>query len=220
MTAQSHESADEGAGTMSAPLGDVSAGRLELAHGAHDIRVRVESGMAELYRAWYEGPAPEITADGGAVKMRFVPDWSHLSRLFRQGAAKAVITLNGAIPWSIALHGGASLIDADLRGLELRGLDVQGGVSRIEVTVSSPRGICPVTFAGGATAFGLHRPAGTAARLGVTGGFAELAFDERLVAKVGGTCRVESSGFDDAADYFDVEITGGATRLKIDTVAA
>jgi hypothetical protein len=38
------------------------------------------------------------------------------------------------------------------------------------------------------------------------------------VAKVGGAFRIESSGFEGATDYCDVDITGGATKLMVDTL--
>jgi hypothetical protein len=216
-SAQYH--AEGGGARLSAPLGDLTACRLELTHGAGDLRLRVASDMPDLYRVWHDGPQPKIALGGDLLTMRFVPDWSDLSRLFR-GAMHAVITLNGAIPWTLDLRGGASTLDADLRGLDLRGLDVRGGASRIEIRLPQPRGACPLFFTGGATVFGLHRPAGTAARLRVSGGFSTLTFDDRLEAKVGGTFRMETSGFEGAADYYDVDVTGGASKLTIDATGA
>jgi len=204
-----------GGDTMSAPLGDVTSGRLELTHGAHDIRLRVERDMPDLYRVRYEGTTPEVAVEGGVVTMRFLPGWDALSRFFRHGAARALVTLNGVVPWTIDLRGGASLIDADLRDLELRGLQVQGGASKVEIRLGTPHGVCQVRFAGGAVAFGLHRPAGVAARLRVTGGMSELAFDHRLTWA--GSLNAESSGFAGAADYYDIDIVGGASKVTIDT---
>jgi len=202
--------------TQSAPLGALTTARFELVHGAGDIKLRIDPDMPALYRVRHEGPLPEISLSEGTVKMRLLPDWSDLSRLFRRGAAKTTVTLNGSISWELDLRGGASLLDADLGEIELLVLEVQGGASRIEVTLPQPWGVCPVKFAGGATSFGLHRPAGAAARLRVAGGFSKLAFDDRLVATVGGAFRIESSGFESAADYFDIDISGGATRLTVD----
>ena len=209
--------ADQAPGaTQSAPLGALTTARLELVHGAGDIKLRVDPDMPELYRVRHEGPLPEISLSEGTVKMRLLPDWSDLSRLFRRGAAKTTVTLNGSISWQLDLRGGASLLDVELGEIERLVLEVQGGASRIEVTLPQPWGVCPVKFAGGATSFGLHRPAGAAARLRVAGGFSKLAFDDRLVATVGGAFRIESSGFESAADYFDIDISGGATRLTVD----
>ena len=203
---------------MSAPLGAAAAGRLELTHGAHDLRLRVEREMPDLYRVAYEGATPRVGVEDGVVTMRFLPDLDSLRRLFERGAARASVTLSGAIPWTIDLRGGASLIDADLRDLELRGLEVQGGASRIEIRLGTPHGVCPVRFTGGAVAFGLHRPAGVAARLRVRGGCSEVTFDRRLTWC--GGLDVESSGFAGAAAFYDVDITGGASKVTIDTAAA
>jgi hypothetical protein len=205
-----------GGTTPSAPLAGPSGCRLDMVHGAGDFRLRVARDMPDLYRLWHDAPQARVELRGDVLSARFVPDWTDLGRLFRRDAAHVELTLNGSIPWTVRLRGGASTLEADLRDLDLRGLEVQGGANQIDVHVPAPHGVCPILFVGGAAAFGLHRPAGAAARLHVTGGFSTLAFDGRLEARMGGTFTMESSGLSGSADYYDIDVTGGASKLTID----
>ena len=119
----------------------------------------------------------------------------------------------------MAKRGGASSLAADLRGLDLRGLDVQGGASHVDIRLPQPRGVCRLRFTGGASSLALHRPPGTAARLHLTGGLSTLIFDGDYEARVGGTVTLQSSGFEGAADYYELDMTGGASKLTVDAAA-
>src|SRR5438045_3337206 len=90
---------------FSAPLFDLSRGRLVVPSGIPRLAVRTREGMAELSQARFEGPEPDVEAKDG------------------------VVTLNVAVPWQIVIQGGASDITAELRSLDLAGLEVKGGGS-------------------------------------------------------------------------------------------
>ena len=200
----------------SAPLGDVIAGRLELSRGAARVNIRGDATIGELYRARFEGPAPDVSAHGGTVsiqqKRRFRPfDWRSQS---------ASITLNASVPWSVLLKGGMWQLTADLRQLRLESLKVGGGASDVEVWLPAPSGIVPVVISGGASSVKLHRPAGVAARAAISGGASELEFDgQRLgIGSLGGHNVLESSGFETTADRYEIRFSGGASQVIIDTV--
>ena len=57
-------------------------------------------------------------------------------------------------------------------------------------------------------------PAG--ARL--TGGAAKLQFDRQQLGAFGGLTRLETPGFEVAADRYDIRVTGGANTVTIDTI--
>jgi DNA-binding MarR family transcriptional regulator len=199
---------------LSAPLGGVTSGRLDFAGGASKVSVRVDPAMSELYRAAYEGAAPEVRVKGGAVSFthgrRFRPfsfDW---------GKQIVEVTLNGTIPWEIAVRGGLWKFGADLRGLQLRGFEVSGGASEVTVTLPAPIGTVPVRISGGANKITLHRPAGAAAQAQVTGGATKLVFDGRQLGGIGGKTSVESPGYQNVADRYEIRLSGGASALTID----
>ena len=160
--------------------------------GAANVVLRVDSSIDDLYRARFDGPPPEVHARDGAVTIRY-PRTFHP---FDWRRRTAEVTLNPAIPWQIEFHGGAS------------------GVA---VTLPRPSGTVSVRVTGGASDVTIHRPEGVAARIRVGRGVSELAFDEQRFGAIGGETRLQTPGYDGAADRYDVEVAGGASKLSVGT---
>jgi DNA-binding MarR family transcriptional regulator len=197
-----------------APLVGVTAGRLEFSKGAARVNLRGDGTLTELYRASFEGPAPEITVKGGIVtvqqRRRFRPfDWRSQSADF---------ALTTAVPWDISLRGGMWKLVADLSALRLTALEVTGGASDIEVTLPAPVGIVPVRVSGGASEVLLRRPAGTEARAEMNGGASQLIFDGQRLGAVGGRAVLTSGGFSESPDRYEIRFTGGASQVTVATV--
>jgi DNA-binding MarR family transcriptional regulator len=197
-----------------APLVGVTAGRLEFSKGAARVNLRGDGTLTELYRASFEGPAPEITVKGGIVtvqqRRRFRPfDWRSQSADF---------ALTTAVPWDISLRGGMWKLVADLSALRLTALEVTGGASDIEVTLPAPVGIVPVRVSGGASEVLLRRPAGTEARAEMNGGASQLIFDGQRLGAVGGRAVLTSGGFAESTDRYEIRFTGGASQVTVATV--
>ena len=197
-----------------APLAGVTAGRLALTKGASKVGLKGDPSLTELYRANFEGPAPEVTVNGGTVtvqqRRRFRPfDWR---------AQSADFILSAAVPWDISLRGGMWRLSADLSALRVTALEVTGGASDIEVTLPAPAGVVPVRISGGASKVTLRRPRGTEARAEVSGGASQLVFDDQRLGAVGGRTVLASGGFADATDRYEIRFTGGASQVTVATV--
>jgi DNA-binding MarR family transcriptional regulator len=197
-----------------APLAGVTAGRLEFTKGAAKLMLSADAALGDLYRATFNGPVPEITVSDGTVtvqqRRRFRPfDWR---------AQSADFALTTAVPWHISLRGGMWKLVADLRGLQLTGLEVSGGASDIEVTLPAPVGTVPVRVSGGASKVTLRRPKGTEARAEVSGGASQLTFDDQRLGAIGGRNVLGSPGYDEAADRYEIRFTGGASQVTIVTM--
>jgi len=204
--------AEPGAPEAWSPRGDITEGRLAFTHGAADVLIRAGAADGELYRATFEGPAPDVTVQGGAVtisqKRRFRPfDWRGRS---------CEVALNPGIPWTVSLKGGMAKLSADLRGLRLTSLDITGGASHVEVWLPAPAGLVPVRLAGGASHVALHRPAGAALRFALGGGASQFAFDEQKLGALGGKNVFATPGFAAAADRYEVRFSGGASEVTVD----
>lgn len=194
-----------------APLAGVTAGRLEFTKGASRVLLRADPSLAELYRASFEGPAPEISVSGGTVtvqqRRRFRPfDWRSQSADF---------TLTTAVPWDVSLRGGMWKLEADLTGLRLTRLEVAGGASDIEIVLPAPAGVVPVRISGGASKVTLRRPRGAEARAEVNGGASQLVFDDQRLGAVGGRTVLASPGFAEAVDRYEIRFTGGASQVTV-----
>jgi hypothetical protein len=200
---------------FAAPLGLAKSGRLIFASGASWVTVRADPSMADLYNARFEGQVPRVGADNGTVTIRY-PRFPLFDWLYYLRERPAEVALNARIPWDIEIRNGVSRLTADLRGLELRSLEVRGGASRVEVTLPPPSGIVPVRVLGGASNVTVHRPEGVAAQLLVGGGSTNLAFDDRRFGAVGGEVSLQSPDCESASDRYDITITGGASSVTID----
>jgi len=213
---------------LSAPLGDVSRARLELPGGAYQLRVRSHddgppSGddtsrepyreparePPELFRAHFEGMPPQVAVHDGTVRI-FYPRFHWLDR----GGASGEIALARTVPWTIALSGGASHLDADLSRLKLESMTLSGGLSVVRLLLPRPSGRVTLLITGGVHRLEILRPAVTPVRLNASGGIQDLRVDELVLGAVGGRFSWESPT-GGGPDGYDIGISGGASGLTV-----
>jgi hypothetical protein len=202
-------------GHFAAPLGSSKNGRLRFRNGAHRVVILADSHLQGLYRASFGDRMPTVGVQSGIVTILYpripVDDW-----LDRRSERLAGVELNARIPWDIEIRGGASRLVADLRGLRLGALSVDGGASRLEVVLPAPSGTVVVVVLGGASNVAIQRPKGIAARLRLRGGATKLKFDDRRIGASGGELNLQSRNYERATDRYDIAVTGGANNLSID----
>jgi hypothetical protein len=200
---------------FAAQLGASRSGRLRFTNGAHRVVIRASAHLRGLYRARFGERMPVVEVRGGVVSIRYTwvasCDWTgnHPER-------PAEIALNAGIPWDVDVRGGASRLLSDLSGLRLGSLKVDGGASRLEVVLPDPSGAVSVVILGGASNVAIRRPEGVSARLRVEGGVTNLTFDDRRIGATGGELVLQSRGYEDAVDRYDVAVTGGANNVSIE----
>jgi class 3 adenylate cyclase len=203
-------------GTFGRPgslLGPPRSVRLRLVR-APSVTLGADPSLAELYRARYEGTPPKVRDRGGVVTIEYGPrfrpgDWS------RQAAD---IRLNPSVGWRIEATRGMVGLRADLRGARLLGLDVEHAAADSELTLARPSGPVQLRFRGGAREVAIHRPAGTAARVQVTGGSSGLTFDDQSYKAVAGEAVWKTSGYDEAADRYDIVFSRGVRNVVVDAL--
>jgi len=198
-------------GIFSAPLADLESARLVFPSGAFQLNLRAGDVKGALYQARFEGPVPDVKAKDGVVTIRYP------RRLWVPSREKraAEVTLSVAIPWQIVIQGGASDVTAELGGLNLASLEVKGGLNMVRLELPVPSGVVPMRISGGASKVVVRRPAGVAARVHLQGWASELVFDEQTFSAVGNNVRLQSSGFDLAAPYYDIEVASSASMVTI-----
>lgn len=208
--ATSDPAGDDTAGGERAPLGAVEHGRLRFASGVAHIGLR-SARIKDLYRATFHGKRPQIAVEpDGLVTLQYKGfSW------FGMTGVSAQIALTTAVPWAIEIRRGASHLIADLRELEVTGIDITGGASECELTLPRPRGHATLRITGGASRLVIKRPRGTAAQIAIRGGASGLGFDDQQLGAVGGAIRLASSGWDGEADRWTIEVTGGASNLSV-----
>jgi hypothetical protein len=193
---------------LAAPLGSVDIGRLVFARGAAHLTIRVDGSMEDLYRARFEGKAPEVRVDGGTVTVKYRPSL-HPTR--------SEITLSSRVPWAIKASMGMSDVVADLQELDLTGLEISGGVSRLETRLPRPKAPIRVRIGAGASNLELIRPAAVPVRVRIGGGASKLTIDDVRFGAVGGKTDWRSPDYDLVEGRYDIEIGAGASKLTIRT---
>jgi hypothetical protein len=193
---------------LAASLGSVAMGRLVFTRGAAHLRIGVDGSMAELYRARFEGKVPDIRVDGGMVTVKYRPSLR---------PTRGEITLSGRVPWAINARMGMSHVVADLQDLELTGLEISGGGSRLEVKLPRPKAAVRVRVGGGTSNVELIRPAGVPVRVRIGGGASKLAIDDVRVGAAGGKTDWRSPDYDLVESRYDIQIGAGASKLTVRT---
>lgn len=201
---------DEGK-VFSAQLGDVEFGQLTVSGAIPRLHVHSSDRLTTLYEARFEGPTPDIKANEGAVTLRYP------RRLLAFGMPQggAEVTLSAAIPWRIAIQGGATEITAELGGLDLAGLEIKGGVNMIRVELPAPSGVVPILIDGAASMINVRRPVGVAARVHLKGWVSSFTFDDQVASSLGNNLRLQSADFAANAPYYDIEISSSASTATI-----
>ena len=220
--------------TYTAPIGSVEHGRLVFGSGAprfaiggsalgQQVRVVAEAAASrlrlagagpsdELIRATFAGPPPDVKHVDGAVTMRYS------RRLLDARSRFADLALSTAVPWSIQVEGGVTDLEGDVRSVRIAVVDIRGGANHIRLRLGRPDGSARVILEGGASVIRFDRPKGVAAALQVRGGISRLRFDGRIVKTSGNTFRVQTKGFAEATERYEIEVSGGASELSIGEV--
>jgi hypothetical protein len=209
----------DGPHDFAAPLGSAAEGRLTFVRGASLLTLAGDPALADLFRARFEGPTPQVRAAGGDVTVRYrrlsLAEWARFALLW--GRFASTIQLNTSIPWLVDIRGGVSKLDADLRALRLSGLLAAGGASEVAVDLPAPAGLVTIRISGGASHVTLRRPASAAVRVVVGRGASQITLDAQHYGAVGGTVRLETPGGSQATNRYDIEVAGGASHLTVDT---
>jgi hypothetical protein len=122
------------------------AARAELRASLGGGQLRIEPEAAGLYEAELRGPGQPrtqvTTADDLAVLDLRSP--SQRGMLARNRGNDWRIRLNTSMAWKLDIAAGAVTADLDLRQLNLRGVSVQSGISRLAVRLGQPAAEVPV----------------------------------------------------------------------------
>ena len=203
---------------FAAPLGDLKSGRLVVASGTARLAVRAGVEMADLYAARFEGTTPTVKVlekdHEGVVTIRYPRRLLGLGG--KVGAAE--IALSPAIPWQIALQGGAEELVAELGSLDLAGLEIMGGFQQIRLALPTPSGMVTIRIRGGASAITIQRPVGVAVRVHLQGWAAEVNFDGQILIGVGANAQLQSAGYAANAPRYDIDMTSYANSVTITAV--
>jgi DNA-binding transcriptional ArsR family regulator len=198
---------------LSAPLVDLQSARLVFHSEGVRLSLRAGDLADALYQARFEGPVPDVKVKDGVVTIRYP---RRLWGLDKEKRA-AEVTLSTAIPWQIALNGGGAMMTAELGGLDLIELEVNGAGSMFRVDLPKPTRVVPIWLGGGGSEFTVRRPLGVAARVQMKGWGSGVVFDDQMVSERSSDGRLQSPNYEGAALRYDIETSGSGSMITITT---
>jgi DNA-binding MarR family transcriptional regulator len=198
-----------GGSEHASPVGGLERARLLFRSGANELLIR-GAELDDLYRARFEGAVPQVRLRDGVVTVQYKGRWQWDWR-----ERQVDVALNARIPWDVEVVGGATKLQGKFGLIDLRSFELTGGVDQLRLTLGRPTGDVPVRLTGGGNHFRIERPKGVAVRLKLGGGAGGIDFDHQRLGGTGGHTLLESTGATDATDRFEVEVTGGASRITV-----
>jgi len=193
------------------------AARADLRASLGGGQLRVQSEASGLYSAELRGPGrPEVqvtTANDRAVLDLRSP--SQRGMLARNRGNDWRIQLNNSLAWQVDVAAGGVTADLDLRQLNLRGVKVQSGVSRLAVRLGDPAAEVPVDLQLSTGFVDLYLPRSATVEVRVDGLTVDNLRDQGF-ARDAGAWRAEGSG----TGRYLVRVRATAARIRVHREAA
>ncbi len=155
---------------VSAPVpGTASTGVLRASLGGGQLHIGPSGGG--LYEADLRSPSrprTDVSTSGNTtvVDLRAAPQHGLLAR---NRGSDWVVGLSTSLPWRVEVDTGVITADVDLQQLDVRGLRVDAGVSRVVVRLGGPAARVPVNVQVAAGLVDLYLPRSAACQIEVDG---------------------------------------------------
>ena len=195
------------------PREGLEKAKLEIAVGSGRVDVRSAALGDRLYRAHIDhaGSQPEIKLDRATGTLRISQkfDWMPGMSRFRLDAQ-----LSDAVPWALTCSTGAIRGEFDLSTVAVSSVECRTGASRISLNLGTPKGVVPVQVDGAALTVDVSRPAGAAVKVHASGAAIHMWADSTRQDTIG-NIEWRSTGFEGAADRYEVSVSGAAINLNV-----
>jgi hypothetical protein len=176
-------------------------------------QLRVGSKAEGLYTAELRSPgrsSAQVTSDSERAVLDLrapVPR----GLLARNRGSDWTVGLSAGLPWQVEVEAGTVIADLNLRKLDVRGVRVESGVSRLVVSLGLPTAEVPVYLQASSGLVDIYLPETAACEIRVDGISVDNFWREGLV-KEGGLWQTTNTT--QVGRYiFDVRISGGRVRL-------
>jgi hypothetical protein len=190
-----------------APRRGVAAGTLAFTRGVRDVDIYAGQTSDRLFTARFRGRRPKVSVNGkSAVEVHY---------RFGRPRTQGLIQLNPAVTWAIQIWGGAGHLNAELTGLALASISIDGGASDITLRLPEPGARVPVRIGRGASRVTILRPPGVPAGLDIRKGASRLVFDEERFGALGGDIRLKSPTGNRSSGRYEIDVGGGASHMSV-----
>jgi hypothetical protein len=197
--------------TASQPV-PAGAARAELRADLGGGQLRIDPEAAGLYAAELRGPgqpSTQVTTDRDLAVLDLRAP-AQRGMLARNRGNDWRIQLNTSLAWRVDVSAGAVTADLNLTQLDLRGVTVQSGVSRLAVRLGDPAAEVPVDLQLSTGFVDLYLPRSATVEVRVDGLSIDNLRDEGLT-RDGGVWRAEGSG----TGRYLVNVRTSGARLRV-----
>jgi AcrR family transcriptional regulator len=182
---------------------------LAIDSGSRGVVVQAGGPMDGLFRLPHDATtaAPAVVRDERVIVRRL------------RGGKRGEIDINAAHPWRVQVQGPTWNTLLDLRGIKLRGMQVDSSATKIECLLPRPEGVVPLHVSSGVVRVALKRIPGTAVAAVIKSGAVQVTLDGSNTRVALADTRWETPGASVAPDRYELEVSGGAVRISLDDSA-
>jgi hypothetical protein len=179
-------------------------------------QLRIDAGAVGLYEAELRTPGRPSTQVSTSGKLAVVDLRGPAQRglLARNRGSDWAVRLNSSIPWQVQAQVGAVTGDLDLRQLDVRGVDVEAGISRIALRLNQPTNLVPVNIQISVGLVDVYLPRSAAVAIRVKGPAPNNFGDQGLTKRDGAWRSTGTTG----GGSFDISVRLTAGRVRIHRV--
>ncbi|HEV7961350.1 MAG TPA: hypothetical protein VGP57_02325 [Actinoplanes sp.] len=199
--------------TISAPANARSAATFELVSNATSVNLRAAALGADLYRITTakNSAVPQVKSTDSGIRLSLVNPSKRVD-------TTVDIVLNSRIRWSLTMTGGVRNSVLNLAGTTVGSVTLNGGATRIDLTLPRPSGTMPVRMSGGANQFQIRTTGAVPARLRIRKGAGRVVFNGQTDNGVARGAAFASPDFAGSGDRIDVDAIAGVGTLTVGPV--
>jgi hypothetical protein len=176
--------------------------------------LRIEPEAPGLYTADLRGPgqpSEQVTTTQAKEAVLDLRGPTRRGLLARNRGNDWAIRLTTGLPWRVEVDAGAVTADLDLRQLDLRGVSVDSGISRLAVRLGEPVARIPVDLRISTGFIDIHLPKAAACEIRVDG-FSIDNFGQQGLVREGGVWRTADAA---RADRYVINIRSTGARIRL-----
>ena len=174
--------------------------------GSRGVVVQAGDPMADLFQIPHDRAtaAPAVVRDERVIVRRL------------RGGKRGEIDINPALPWRVQVQGPTWNTLLDLRGINLREVQMDSSASKVECVLPRPRGIVPIHISSGVIGVVIKREPATAVTAEIKSGAVQVSLDGVHTRVAMADAKWESPGGSAASDRYELRVSGGAVRVSLD----
>jgi hypothetical protein len=178
--------------------------------GSRGVTLRAGSDMTSLIGSAHDPTAPTpAVVRGDTVIVR---------RL--RGGRQGELELNPGLPWRFRVQAPTWNTVLDLSGIDVRGIHIDSGATRVECVLPPPTGSVPIEVSSGVVGVRLRRPPGVPVVAEVSTAAVQLRLDAFTIAATTSDVVWESVPGARQADHYRLRINSGAVRVSLEEDAS